>query len=147
MNRAEEQPMKTARVIVSMQDGDRDHQFVFDRRDRYIFGRAEDCDIHLPADEAHRDTSRHHCLLEVDPPTIAVRDLGSTNGTHVNGMAITFGARMPDDTDEGRYAATPLYDGDQVTVGSVVLRVEIEECNPPNHAEWDFAPTPSALLE
>ena len=30
--------------------------------------------------------SRHHFLLEISPPTVRLRDLGSLNGTNVNGV-------------------------------------------------------------
>src|SRR4051812_20631800 len=33
--------------------------------------------------------SRKHCVIEVDRMRVRVRDLGSTNGTHVNGVRIT----------------------------------------------------------
>ena len=32
--------------------------------------------------------SRHHFLLEVCPPQACVRDLGSRNGTYVNGRKV-----------------------------------------------------------
>jgi diguanylate cyclase (GGDEF)-like protein len=43
-------------------------------------GRSERCDLVIPLD----DVSREHCLLERDGLAFQVRDLGSTNGTHVN---------------------------------------------------------------
>ncbi|KYC36281.1 hypothetical protein WA1_52005 [Scytonema hofmannii PCC 7110] len=37
--------------------------------------------------------SRYHCLLDINPPDIRVRDFGSRNGTYVNGKKI--GQRQP----------------------------------------------------
>ena len=47
-------------------------------------GRAADCDISIPAEEI----SRHHAKLQVMPDGVAVEDLGSANGTFVNGKRV-----------------------------------------------------------
>src|SRR5262245_43990399 len=48
-------------------------EYVF--RDHTVcrLGRAADCLVKVPSDMAHSDVSRHHCLLDIDPPTIWVR--------------------------------------------------------------------------
>jgi serine/threonine-protein kinase len=46
-------------------------------------GRASDCLIRLPSDLEYCIVSRHHCLLDIAPPEVRVRDLGSLNGTFV----------------------------------------------------------------
>src|SRR5437870_4337936 len=63
-------------------------QFVFDERTSCILGRAADCSPRLPNDDDHITISRHHCLLDINPPDIRVRDFGSLNGTYVNGEKI-----------------------------------------------------------
>ena len=55
--------------------------FVFDEHDTFIFGRAADCHARLPGDDTL--VSRHHFLVEVNPPAARLRDLGSLNGTQV----------------------------------------------------------------
>lgn len=50
-----------------------------------LVGRAADCDITLAA--AH--LSRHHAQLHVVDGLLFVKDLGSSNGTYVNGKKIT----------------------------------------------------------
>ena len=62
--------------------------FIFDERTTCIVGRAGDCSPQLPDDEQHRTISRHHCLFDINPPGIRVRDFGSKNGTYVNGVKI-----------------------------------------------------------
>src|SRR5579884_796999 len=62
--------------------------YVFDKPTTCVIGRADDCTISLPREEEHLYVSRHHCRLEISPPAIRVRDLGSTNGTFVNGRKI-----------------------------------------------------------
>ena len=50
-----------------------------------VVGRDPDCDIPL----ASRSVSRRHALVEKTPGGWVVRDLGSANGTRVNGARIT----------------------------------------------------------
>ncbi len=51
--------------------------------DAFLFGRGNECHAKLPKDGY---VSRHHFLLEVNPPQATIRDLRSLNGTHVNGV-------------------------------------------------------------
>jgi eukaryotic-like serine/threonine-protein kinase len=92
-----------------------------------LVGRADDCDIRLPNNRIHSDVSRHHCLFEVDPPHIRVRDLGSRNGTLVNDEMI--GRRRKGQEPEEAHAevqgSRELRDGDIVRVGLTVIQVNI----------------------
>src|SRR5262245_40704455 len=63
-------------------------ELVFDYRTMGVVGRASNCYLQLPNDDEHRVVSRHHCLLDIDPPAVRVQDLGSRNGTFVNGQPI-----------------------------------------------------------
>jgi len=49
-----------------------------------VIGRRHDCDFYLPLPSV----SRRHCQLIVNDSTVSVRDLGSKNGTFVNGEAV-----------------------------------------------------------
>jgi pSer/pThr/pTyr-binding forkhead associated (FHA) protein len=82
-------------------------------------GRARDCRIHLPPEAEHLDISRHHCLLEIDPPALCVRDLGSLNGTFVNGEIIGQRARPQSACDEhtSERPMVALVDGDEIRLG------------------------------
>jgi len=51
---------------------------------RFLIGRGADCHLR-PASEL---VSRHHCVLTVTADSIRVEDLGSTNGTLLNGRRI-----------------------------------------------------------
>src|SRR5262245_25539664 len=100
-------------------------EFVLEERTTCILGRAEDCSPRIPDDEHHRTISRHHCLLDVNPPAIRLRDFGSRNGTYLNGQRI--GKREPGmSPDEGaglRFLEHDLKDGDEITLGNTVLQV------------------------
>ncbi|HLM62063.1 MAG TPA: FHA domain-containing protein, partial [Pyrinomonadaceae bacterium] len=94
----------TLRVIAGPQTG---RVFTFDQHETFMIGRSEDSQFCLPHD---RYFSRHHCLLEIAPPQTFLRDLGSTNGTFVNGLKV--------DTAH-------LKNGDRVQGGETVLEVEV----------------------
>src|SRR3954470_7521608 len=62
-------------------------------RDITVVGRREDCDLRVD----HKSVSKLHCVLVKTDGLILVRDLGSTNGTRVNGTRIRRGMLLPND--------------------------------------------------
>ncbi len=101
--------------------------YTFDERTTCIVGREKDCDPRLPDDKDHQLISRHHCLLDINPPDIRVRDLGSLNGTFVNGRKI--GQRKknqaPDQVERDAFPEYDLKNGDEIQMGGTTFRVEI----------------------
>lgn len=104
-------------------------QLVFFEHDTLIFGRMDDCHICIPGDSY---LSRHHFILEVNPPDARVRDLGSLNGTYVNGRKI--GGRLrnetPDDGAQRNYPQVDLNDGDEIKTGDTCFQVKTIVENP-----------------
>jgi pSer/pThr/pTyr-binding forkhead associated (FHA) protein len=101
--------------------------FVFRDRTVGAIGRADDCLLRMPPHLVHLDVSRHHCLLDIKPPEIWVRDLGSKNGTYVNGEKIgqRDHGRPPEAVSAFDLPDRPLKEGDELRVGETVFRVSI----------------------
>jgi VWFA-related protein len=78
--------------------------------ERAVIGRDPTCDAVLAND---MDISREHCELLLENDSVLIRDLGTTNGTMVNGVPIT-----------GRYR---LESGDKILVGRTELRILFEK--------------------
>ncbi len=117
-----------AKVILTITHGPLPGQsFTFEEHTTRLLGRGADCDPRLPNDEDHRSISRHHCLLEINPPAVRVRDFGSRNGTFVNGTKI--GSRRPDqrpeDVDHSTLCEVDLQDGDTLTLDHIVFVVQV----------------------
>jgi serine/threonine-protein kinase len=115
------------RVVLSVVKGPiKGRTFAFDEHDTFIFGRADDCHARLP--EQDETASRHHFILEVNPPQARIRDLGSLNGTYVNDAKQ--GGRSRSETPEQaaarRFPEVDLKHGDVIRVGETVFAVQVE---------------------
>jgi len=100
-------------------------EFVFDEHDTFLLGRMPDCHVCLPSDGC---VSRHHFMLEVNPPDARLRDLGSLNGTYVNGKKCGGRERgeSPEDGAKRKYPEVDLRDKDEIKVGDTVMQVSVE---------------------
>jgi pSer/pThr/pTyr-binding forkhead associated (FHA) protein len=73
----------------------------------FLIGRNDDCDLQLNS----RSVSRSHCELKLKRTGLTIKDLGSRNGTIVNGAMVGAGVRMN------------LQVNDQVKIGKYRLSV------------------------
>jgi serine/threonine-protein kinase len=104
-------------------------EFEFDKPNRCVIGRSEDCSVRLPnRGWAFQMVSRHHCQLEIDPPHMLVRDLGSRNGTYVNDRLI--GQRAPEESPKSAAAMASggyeLHNENILSIGPVHFRVNVK---------------------
>jgi predicted component of type VI protein secretion system len=76
------------------------------RQGSTIIGRHSTCHICIPA----KTISRRHCQCYVDGDKVAIRDLGSSHGTYVNGS---------------RVERAELRDGDVLSLGGFQLRFDL----------------------
>jgi eukaryotic-like serine/threonine-protein kinase len=102
--------------------------FDLSREAHYVAGRSSDCDLVLTG-EGSGAVSRHHCLFQVEDVGVTVADLGSRNGTYINGECIgRRSAAEPEDNTIGRsdFVAYELADGDEIQIGDTLFRLGIE---------------------
>jgi pSer/pThr/pTyr-binding forkhead associated (FHA) protein len=71
-----------------------------------VVGRQSGCDVRLEMPWI----SRRHCCLALVCDGVAVRDLGSTNGTRINGRRVSAGRLRP---------------GDELTIGHARYRLTV----------------------
>jgi pSer/pThr/pTyr-binding forkhead associated (FHA) protein len=116
----------------------RGQRFDFTGHDTFVFGRAPDCHARLAETDA--SASRHHFLLEVNPPLARLRDLGSLNGTRVNGVRVggRTAGESPEEAAVRGGAEVDLRGGDEIRVGATVIRVEVAA--PPAFSEQAVSP-------
>ncbi len=58
-----------------------------------LVGRKEDCDIQID----DKSVSKMHCILVKSHDVLLLRDLGSTNGTRINGIRVRRATLLPND--------------------------------------------------
>jgi hypothetical protein len=98
---------------------------------RVILGREETCGIIIQDAEV----SRRHCEVFWENDTYIVQDLGSTNGTFVNGIQVTSPVR--------------LKPGDSIGMGQTMLVLELDLQEPSVQADYQapISSPPSADKE
>jgi serine/threonine-protein kinase len=121
------------RISLKVQAGPYEgQQFEFEGHDNFVVGRSPRANLSLPDEGKH--ISRIHCMIEMNPPQCRLIDIGSTNGTLVNGQKIS---------------KVDLKDGDLITVGKTVLLVSVTTnvqtaANTKPRAEVQAEPLPPA---
>jgi hypothetical protein len=76
---------------------------------KFLIGREQDCHLRPSSDSV----SRHRCVINIDDFGIRVRDLGSSNGTFLNGTRLV-----------GTQAAKS---GDNLKVGTLEFEIQFQE--------------------
>ena len=102
--------------------------FEFPAHDTFIFGRSPECHCSIPDDPY---ISANHFLIEANPPDCELRDLGSKNGTRVNGE-LRGGRRKGEAPQEAarRAQAVRLKNGDVIIAGKTEFKVGIPHGTP-----------------
>lgn len=121
--------------------------FSIDQPDLFIVGRAKDSKISLPNDPY---LSRQHFVLEIAPPNCRITDLGSKNGTFVNG--VRYGGRKPDPQvkQAPNGVMTVMIQKGEIVVGDTRLKVRVDKQSPGSTGSGSgstgstHAPTPGA---
>jgi serine/threonine protein kinase len=90
-------------------------EHLLDQRGIFVVGRSSQAGFSMQED---RLLSREHFVIEVDSSLCSLKDLGSTNGTKVNGL---------------RVEAAPLRDGDVITAGDSAFIVQLDHSSRTDH--------------
>jgi hypothetical protein len=90
-------------------------KFSFSRHDTFLVGRSKHAHFRLAVKDKY--FSRVHFMVEVNPPKCRIIDMGSRNGTYVNGTRLLY---------------ADLHHGDQIRAGHTVLKLSF-------HPEGDDA--------
>jgi serine/threonine-protein kinase len=113
-----------SQVALRIRKGSSTEEEHFTKKETVIIGRASDCRIILndPA------VSRYHCIMEIDPPSVVVRDFGSFNGTYLNGEKI--GQRETDmSSEEGRkqtFSSFAMKSGDRLGICKNMYSIDVD---------------------
>jgi len=112
------------KVILEAIEGSHAGQnFIFDENGTYLIGRSKYSALKI-SNAKDMKISRIHMLLILDSHYVRVRDLGSRNGTTVNGIEL-----LPTELTEHPEKMNPLdkvlKSGDIISIGDSVWKVEI----------------------
>ena len=122
-------------ILRGTEGGLKGQMLVLENEMKYILGRSRDCSLFLH--DPHLLISRYHCQITISAPYVHIQDLGSLNGTYVNGEKI--GQRVKGQSFEealqGEHAEYPLWHGDKLRIGDNTLQVEVDP--PPPSAARD----------
>ncbi len=112
-------------ILTGTEGGLRGREFAFAGQEEAVIGRSALCSLRLD----DPSVSRRHCLLDVAGEWAWVRDLGSLNGTFVNGQDI--GRHLCHaETDEPAVGGFKrLRDGDELRIGLHAFRVAVRTVN------------------
>jgi pSer/pThr/pTyr-binding forkhead associated (FHA) protein len=121
--------------------------YAFREPQRCLIGRGSDCEIRLPSEAEFLTVSRYHCLLDIDPPAIRVRDSGSRNGTYINGMQIGRPAswQLSPETLSRPCFDYDLTPGDELRVGETVFEIGVVRSEEDEPVRLEAAETDNEL--
>ena len=117
--------MATMMILRALTGDLRGQEFAFSGPAHAIIGRSRSCTLRLPGDAT---VSRQHCCIELDDYGAWVQDLGSLNGTHVNGEKV--GQRARSNNDDATMMQPPrhgLEDGDELRVCNNIFAVVLND--------------------
>ena len=126
------------RVILRATNGElKGRDFVLENEADYTLGRSRDCSCVV--NDPLCLVSRRHCRIAVHAPFVNIMDLGSRNGTQVNGKSI--GQRKKGsffaDSPPGSCHEHFLKDGDILDIAGYEFEVELESAPAAPAGTWE----------
>ena len=113
-----ERPPSALRLILSSDFGDL-QVWEFTGPRAVVIGRGAGASLRLPDAEDYRPVSGYHCVIELSRNRAYLRDLGSLNGTFLNGHLVS---RREEDRLHGvavRGFGVKIKDGDVITLAGI----------------------------
>jgi eukaryotic-like serine/threonine-protein kinase len=138
-------------VTFTIIDGTRKGKsYSFNSRNVCWVGRHDDCTIHFAKHPNHEQISRFHCLIDIDPPRVTVRDFNSRHGTHVDGTLIGKRPRKQAAPQGIHTDIKPveknLYSGSIIGIGNIQIQVNISGEQPNYTSSPVFQPPKTMRL-
>jgi pSer/pThr/pTyr-binding forkhead associated (FHA) protein len=111
-------------ILTAKEGGMAGREFRFSGPTQCLVGRSHACTLRLGNDYT---VSRTHCLLDLGPNGATVCDLGSMNGTFVNGEKLGAVCRANNTAGATEVVPAPrrLADGDELRVGFTAFRIGV----------------------
>lgn len=125
--------MTTHVTLMAREAGLKPEELAFTAPAEALIGRSIGCRFRLN----DLTVSRRHCLIHAGAEGAWVRDLGSLNGTFVNGHLV---GQRPEDGGMGpstRQGECMLHDGDELRLGTLAFLVKLTEVGQPDEG-WAF---------
>jgi pSer/pThr/pTyr-binding forkhead associated (FHA) protein len=91
-------------------------------RVQITIGRSRECDYSLHGEVEDLMVSRRHCLIDVHPDWVNIRDLESRNGTFINSARIGF--PLNGQPDGSTAFKRRLNSGDRIGIGASIVQVD-----------------------
>jgi pSer/pThr/pTyr-binding forkhead associated (FHA) protein len=113
-----------ATAHLALQAGEREQLYTFSGE--AVIGRGGAADVSIP----DPSISRRHALARLEGRTVVLEDLGSANGTYLNGNPVR--------------SATRAEHGDQLRIGAVEVELRIDEHGDP---AADPIATPTQIMK
>jgi pSer/pThr/pTyr-binding forkhead associated (FHA) protein len=111
-------------ILTGLAGREAGREFIVPGQGSSTIGRSRRCAVRLGDDPT---VSRQHCLLEVEGGGVWVQDLGSKNGTYLNGENVGQRENREQGNDDTLVTGPPrkVRNGDYLSIGHNAFLVEI----------------------
>ena len=104
-------------AVLKIVGGKQDGKLIPLQTKKFLIGREQDCHLRPSSDSV----SRHHCAISIDEYSVRVRDLGSSNGTYLNGQRLV--------------GTQEAVSGDRLKIGTLEFEIQFQKEGVPVPAE------------
>lgn len=129
-----------AAITLTILDGRlKGKSYTYNSRTICWVGRQDNCNIQFPDISDYEKVSRLHCLIDIAPPKISIRDFNSRQGTYIDTVLIgrrRSGEAAPKMMNINiKPVEKNLYSGSIISLGNIHIKVRIDGEQP------DYSPS------